>query len=211
MRVSSPLSPGLIRRVGVPSFPDWGIGRAYNESDQRVWMVKCHACNEQQTLDFFRNINMKTAERVCHKCDAVIDGDIVNGQWVATYPDRDVRGYHISRLIAPTADMKVVIKQSKKRLPHEQTVFYNKHLGVPFATEEGRLSKEAIAAAQQAGGEYVMNGAVLQTGEHLRTMGIDDASGSASTFPTRRRRRCSSARFPASTNSTSSSRSTGRT
>jgi hypothetical protein len=25
MRVSSPLSPGLIRRIGVPSVPDWGI------------------------------------------------------------------------------------------------------------------------------------------------------------------------------------------
>ncbi len=39
-RVTSPVSAGLIRRVGVPTVPDWGIARLYDESDQRRWHVR---------------------------------------------------------------------------------------------------------------------------------------------------------------------------
>lgn len=174
MRVSSPLSPGLIRRIGVPSVPDWGIHKLYADSDQRRWMVKCHACNHWQALDFFENVDFETATRVCSKCHKSIEGDIAAGRWVAEYPDSGrPRGYHVTRLIAPGADIRDVIVKSKKRNPSEKTVFFNKHLGIPFVPEEGRLSKEAIAAAQSRGGGYVM--APGYTGANLVTMGIDVA------------------------------------
>ncbi len=36
---------GLIRRVGVPLYPPGtGLSALYDETDQRVWLVKCAKC-----------------------------------------------------------------------------------------------------------------------------------------------------------------------
>jgi hypothetical protein len=174
MRVSSPLSPGLIRRIGVPSVPDWGIGKAYDESDQRRWNVKCGRCGEWQELDFWKNVDHDALQRICVKCHKSIEEDIEHGMWVAKYPDRRVRGYHVSRLIVPGANLAAIIKKSKDKSPSEQTVFFTKHLGIPYANAEGRLSKEALQAAQTAGGGYVQ--APGYSGSNLVTMGVDVAS-----------------------------------
>ena len=45
-RVSGPDSLGLIRRLGVPTLPQFGISAAFDASDQRIWTGKCRACNE---------------------------------------------------------------------------------------------------------------------------------------------------------------------
>lgn len=171
MRLSGPLSKGLIRRIGVPSIPGWGIAKSYDESDQRKWMVKC-GCGEWQTPTFFDNVDLEKAIIVCSACMKPLD--VGTGQWVATYPDRDMRGYHITRLIAPTVNIASIIKQSKKRNPIERQVFFNKHLGEEFAPAEGRLSREALAAAQSAGEGYVQQPGYV--GASLVTMGVDVAS-----------------------------------
>lgn len=177
MRLSSPLSPGLIRRVGVPMYPDSGIDAAYQASDQRRWHVKCEACGEWQTLDFWKNVDFKTAQRICAECQKPLD--VSKGEWVAEFPDRPTRGYHFSRLIIPAADLTKTIELSKKRSPGARQVFYNKHLGIAWAPAEGRLSKQAIRAAQDAGGGYAaatdLGSAMPQTAE-LVTMGVDVAS-----------------------------------
>ena len=53
-RLSSPLSRGLLRRVGWPSVDGYGIARLYEESDGRRWFVKCAFCGTRQFLAFFR-------------------------------------------------------------------------------------------------------------------------------------------------------------
>jgi len=59
-RVTGPLSAGLIRRVGVPTFPGWGIARLYTESDQRRWQVKCGSCGEWQAPEFEANVDQES-------------------------------------------------------------------------------------------------------------------------------------------------------
>lgn len=174
-RLSGPLSRGLMRRLGVPSVDGWGIDALYQASDQRRWTVKCDACGEWQDIDFFRNVDMVRAIRICHRCARPLD--VRAGEWVAEYPDRDVRGYHMHRLIAPDANLKSIIAASKKRTPMERQVFFNKDLGLPWAPEEGRLSDAALAAAQSAGGGYVMQPGYV--GQSLVTMGVDVASARA--------------------------------
>jgi hypothetical protein len=164
---------GLIRRVGVPSVPDYGIAKLFDESDQRHWRVKC-GCGKWQAITFEDNVDLLTGKRVCSDPDCRKELDVAKGEWVANFPDRDVRGYHITRLIAPTADLTTIIAASKKRAMFEQTVFNNKDLGLPFVEAAGRLSKEAIAAAQSAGGGYVMEPGYH--GHNLVTMGVDVAS-----------------------------------
>lgn len=165
---------GLIRRLGVPSIPDDGIDGAYQATDQRQWHVKCEGCGLWQDIDFFLNVDLKKAIRVCRDMDCRKPLDVSKGEWVATYPDRDERGYHVSRLIAPLADIPEIVKASKKKAPYERTVFHNKDLGLPYAPAEGRLSKEALAAAQSAGGGYRITPSYA--GAKLVTMGVDVAS-----------------------------------
>jgi len=165
---------GLIRRVGVPSVPLYGIAGLYDDTDRREWVVKCDACGEWQELDFWKNVDMERAIRVCAEEDCRKPLDVAKGAWVPEFPDRDVRGYHVSRLIAPLADVADIIKQSKKKTAYQRQVFYNKDLGLEFAPEEGRLSLRAIQAAQTAGGGFGMTD--FYDGGNLVTMGIDVAS-----------------------------------
>lgn len=92
-RVTGPLSAGLIRRVGVPPIPDWGIARLYDQSDQRRWHVRCAACGEWQVVSFEDNVDTGNHRVVCSKCGKPLD--VTAGEWVATYPDRSVSGYHV--------------------------------------------------------------------------------------------------------------------
>ena len=174
-RISGPLATGLIRRVGVPSVPDWGIARLYGESDRRRWLVKCSGCNDWQPVTFHENVDLERGIRVCRKCRKSIESDIAGGQWVPERVDGSrPRGYHVSRLIAPTADIGSIIAASKKKNPFEVEVFWNKDLGEPYVATEGRLSREAIAAAQSRGGGYTMP--ACYNGGNLVTMGVDVAT-----------------------------------
>jgi hypothetical protein len=171
-RVSGPLSKGLIRRVGVPSVPAFGIAKFFEDSDQRRWTVRCESCGEWQAPTFFENVDQARCLLVCRRCTAALD--VVKGEWVAAYPDRAIRGYHVTRLIAPTASLADIVQASRKRSPYERQVFFNKDLGEPYAPAEGRLSRDALAAAQSAGGGYVL--APGYVGGDLVTMGVDVAS-----------------------------------
>lgn len=163
---------GLIRRVGVPSVPDFGIDALYQQSDQRQWHTKCESCGEWQSIDFFENVDTVKMIRVCRRCTKPLN--VAKGEWVPEFPDRDTRGYHITRLIAPLANIKLIVAASKKKKPHERQVFFNKDLGIAYAPEEGRLSKEALAAAQSAGDGYTL--VPGYAGSNLVTMGVDVAS-----------------------------------
>jgi len=163
---------GLIRRVGVPSIPNWGIDKLFAESDQRNWMVRCEACNEWQPITFEDNLDPDKLLIVCRKCRKALD--VAIGEWVATFPDRDARGYHMPRLIVPDTNLKAIYQASLSINPSERTVFFNKDLALAYAPEEGRLSDAAIQAAQSAGGGYTL--ASSYTGSNLVTMGVDVAS-----------------------------------
>jgi hypothetical protein len=166
---------GMIRRVGVPSIPDFGISKLYMESDQRRWHVKCSHCGDWQYLTFHDNVDQPRGLRICRKCLKSIEDDVGAGEWVAKYADRSVPGYHVPRLIVPglraTGGLARIIQESKERAPYKVTVFHNKDLGEEYAPEEGRLSAAALAAAER---KYLMSEGYVGNG--LVTMGIDVAS-----------------------------------
>jgi phage terminase large subunit GpA len=166
---------GLIRRVGVPSIPNWGIDRLYQESDMRRWMVKCGACRNWQDLRFPENVDLKRAVVVCSKCRK--DLDVTKGEWVPEHPDRDVRGYHIPRLVKPATNVAEIIKASKATNPTLKKTHFNKDLGLAYADEQGRLSDEAIAAACRAYSMAPRDGGART--DNLVTMGVDVASARA--------------------------------
>lgn len=174
---------GFKRRIGWPSIPGWGIDKIYEESDQRRWMVKCEPCARKgrdgwQDLDFYRNVDIRTGQRVCRECREPLD--VSKGTWVATFPDQDrPRGYHVTQLLVPGKSMRDLIKSSLKRGPHEKRSFMNRDLGLAWAPEEGRLSDAAYEAAVSAGGGYGVPThlhEIVSSSGGLRTMGIDIAT-----------------------------------
>lgn len=173
-RISASLDPHM-RRVGVPSHTGFGISKLYTESDQREWHVTCGVCGLRQPLDFWKNVDQERELRVCRDCREPLD--VAVGEWIAKYPGREIIGWHVSKLIVPGADLRVIIRASKERDPSKQRVFYNKDLGLPYEEEEGRLSLEALQAAQSAG-DYNQGpwDADLGTPGSFRTMGVDVAS-----------------------------------
>ena len=199
-RLSAVTSAGLIRRVGVPSLPEYGIASKYDESDRRMWLVRC-SCGYRgldrekgdtpivvpdkrggwQQLDFWRNVEVpkaKPGERrgaepwiKCAGCGKPLD--VAKGVWVPQQHDGDLPGFTVSRLMVPRINLREIVASSEKRAPFEVEVFYNKDLGLPFVSKEARLSPEDIAACQSHH-HFLMVGAYQGGG--LVTMGIDVAS-----------------------------------
>jgi hypothetical protein len=175
----SPL--GLIRRVGVPTEPEWGIAAKYEASDQRRWMVKCESCNTFQPIDFWKNVDTRderTPVIVCWKCRKPLD--VAQGEWVAAYPDREVIGFHVNRLLVPGTNLRQIVSASKARDPLGQETFFQKDLGLPHTTEDAGLDREAIEAAKSAGKVWNDGQDLLMVqgyrGPNLVTMGVDVAS-----------------------------------
>lgn len=172
-RVSGPMSQGLIRRVGVPTIPQYGISKLYDATDKRKWLVKCGCKQGWQEIDFFENVDMKKAKVVCRRCKKPLD--VTKGEWVPEVTEVQItRGYHISRLIVPNANIADIIDHSKQRKPFERQRFWNKDLGLEYASAGGRITDAVLLAAVSAGGGYGMPEGY--GGENPVTMGIDMAS-----------------------------------
>ena len=169
-RVGGQDSLGLIRRIGFPTISDHGIHKEFKKSDQREWMVKCLACGEWQALTWAENVDLVREIRVCRACRAPLD--VAKGEWVATHPDRSVRGYHITKLILPSpAIVPTLIEASKEQVAYRRQVFYNRDLGEPWEAEGARLTAAMIAAAQRG-----FTQETAYTGVNPVVMGVDVAS-----------------------------------
>lgn len=196
-RLSAPTSLGLIRRIGWPTIDGFGIAKQYAQSDRRRWFVKCPSCREQQFLRFFHRrassneeagddlpnatsayVDVTEAVLRCGRCDTPLEPEtIARGEWVAEFPSRDLRGYHVHRLLAPGARLRPLIEASQALDPWEKQSFHNRDLGEPYSEKQGRLSKAAIAAAQSAGGNYLQGPwDEGYNGDGLVTMGVDTAT-----------------------------------
>lgn len=86
-----------------PTLPDYGIDKAFQETDQRYWLLKCEKCGGFTCLeDTFPDCLITVKSRViraCQKCKGALDPSI--GQWVAKRPSiTDKRGYHLAPLMS---------------------------------------------------------------------------------------------------------------
>lgn len=182
-RVSGPLSEGLIRSIGNPSVPGFGISRKFNASDQRWWWVRCPRCNHPQpikgTETLLDQVDRDRMFLVCElpKCREVLD--VRQGEWVATFPDRHVRGYGMSKFVAtpyePHAMARFVgriVENSKRTRSVDRKTHHNKDLGEPWVDASAGLTDEAIAGAVR---DYTMVLSAPANGL-LRTAGVDIAS-----------------------------------
>lgn len=137
----------LIILAGNPTFPDYGINAKFNASDGREWFVKCEACNKKQVLNMDDNIFGAEDSREpwfgCSQCKREIDHS-GPGEWVASRPDKEVHGYHISKLMLPNVTAKELVKNAAE----SEQDHYRFDLGLPYAREGGRIGSEMLNACR---------------------------------------------------------------
>ena len=118
------------------------------------------------------NVDQDIPAVVCAKCRKPLD--VRRGEWVAQFPSKPVRGYHITRLMVHGANLDKIIVNSQKHDPYAKATFHNKDLGVPYVGSEDRLSEAHLAAAQTIRGRYEMPFECRS--DRVKTMGVDVAS-----------------------------------
>jgi len=135
--------------LGNPTIPDYGIDRIYEkQSDRRVWMIRCQACNTETCLELeFPECLVRQASgkvyRACKKCKRPIHPR--HGRWVARNPDREMTGRWISHLSSIYNDPTQILDTWESPDLDKQN-FHNIVLGLPYIPVENRLTPAHIYA-----------------------------------------------------------------
>ena len=135
----------LVLQLSNPTLPDYGIDKAFQDTDQKYWLLKCKKCGNFTCLeDSFPDclITVKGhVIRACHKCESELNPSI--GQWVAKHPSvTGKRGYHYSQLFSHFIDPGDILHQF--RTTDNLTDFYNLKIGNAYVEAENRLNVEEV-------------------------------------------------------------------
>ncbi len=134
-----------------PTLPGWGIDALYQESDQRVLMIKCDKCGRYTCLELeFPNCLERLSNgkviRLCAKCR---DREIYprNGIWVPQYPDKtkDMEGYWGSNLMSIRSDMTEMLDEFEDPRT-DITLYHNIRLGMAHVAAENQLTRNEVLA-----------------------------------------------------------------
>lgn len=132
-------------KLSNPTIPDYGIDKAFQETDQRYWLLKCPSCGHYTCLeDTFPGCLMEVQGKViraCERCQAELNPAI--GEWVAKKPQiTDKRGYHYSQLFSQFVAPADILKQF--RTTNNLQDFHNLKIGNAYIEAENRLTIEEI-------------------------------------------------------------------
>lgn len=134
-----------VLKLSNPTLPDYGIDKAFQETDQRYWLLRCGKCNHHSCLeDTFPECLLETKNgviRACEKCKSELDPAL--GEWVAKRPGvTDKRGYHVSQLYSTFVSPGEILHQF--RTTTNLRDFYNLKIGNAYVEAENRLSVEEV-------------------------------------------------------------------
>lgn len=136
----------LERELSVPTLPDWGINKRFQETNQMHYAFKCQICSKYNILeDAFPNCFQQEKDgswfHACTKCKRPLD--IRNpGVWVIKNLGSRIRGYQISQLYSPMKSATDIMNEyhSTEFMGH----FYNHTLGLPYLSATDRVSFEQV-------------------------------------------------------------------
>jgi hypothetical protein len=141
---------GEVLKLSNPTLPDYGIDKAFQETDQRYWLLKCEKCGEYTCLeDTFPDCLVEIGGhaprviRACRKCKAELNPSV--GEWVAKHPAvTEKHGYHYSQLFSHYVDPADILHQF--RTSNNLTEFYNLKLGMAYVKAANRLTVQEVLA-----------------------------------------------------------------
>lgn len=140
------------RWISTPTYTGVGIHAKWMESDQRQWFVRCEHCGEKQPLTIQQVVYewdelgrpVKWSEHVrCTKCSKALNR-LARGEWVAEWPDRVIRGYHLTKLFSPTAKMVDIVKALMTTDETKRREAYNQDLGLPYTPRGGQITDQIL-------------------------------------------------------------------
>ena len=134
-------------RFSTPTIPNFGIDKIFKEeSDQRYWMVKCPHCGHFQNLRWDVNFMSDADGNVyygCEKCRGFLDPDcIINGEFVAMEPRRNVHGYHVTGMMMPLSKTPAYMYERSQNMSTKN--FYNLLLGETYEASSLRFDSGTI-------------------------------------------------------------------
>ena len=134
--------------LSTPSIPDFGIDKLYQNSDQRLWMIKCRHCNEWTCLEIeFPELIVQHEDgsgmRLCRKCKKEIYPH--DGQWCAQFPSRkNNAGWWISQLNSIYVDPWKILQMFLNPPNGNIQEVYNSKLGMAYIAAENRLQASEL-------------------------------------------------------------------
>jgi len=144
------------------------IEREWLKSDQRRYHVPCPHCGTMQPLEWggpevahgvkWSKVedNILSAWYVCSACQREIAEHqkpalLAGGRWIATHPERHIRGYHLTALLAPVGlgpswlDLAREWQDAVKS-PGTLRTFVNTHLGEPWVEQGDEIEPTGLMA-----------------------------------------------------------------
>jgi hypothetical protein len=150
------------RYISNPTIEGYGIDEKYRESDQKLWMIRCTACNTWQHIEWFthvvqqidefsyelrsqRNPSAQSTSVLCIKCDKSISR-LGKGRWAKHNEASSISGYRFSQIFFPTVTITELWEEFKKCLGNEtrMQIFYNSNLGLPYKASGSKFSEELL-------------------------------------------------------------------
>ena len=146
--------------TSTPTYVGDRIHTAYQQSDQRKFLVPCRHCGHEQELAWERVVydaaRPQQAAYGCDGCGAVwSEGDrlhaVQRGRWAATAPFTGVAGFHLSELYSPwrtIGDIAVDFEAAKGN-PEMHRVWWNTSLGLPFEEVGEKADQSSLMARME--------------------------------------------------------------
>lgn len=168
--------------ISNPNVPNDLLHNFFLSSDQKHWTIKCSHCSKRQILNYDGmygyngNVCKEREQFVCQYCDEILNPkDIIMGEWVQRYKNRDISGYWISQLMRPThslEEQQALVKEMIYEEKKSAATFYNMFLGLPYSgstvSVDEYLIKKNVCPRPKEKGIYFMGVDIgSATGHHV--------------------------------------------
>lgn len=150
------------RLVSTPTYPGMGIHAEYLLSDQRQWFIPCPSCGKRQSVSIDNIVTEYNESKrpsawhmqdgkafaACASCKKPLDL-LADGEWVATYPEREIAGFHVTKFHGPVCNLDAIIEGLQSYNATKVRETYNQDLGIPYVPEGGQLTDTVLDATRR--------------------------------------------------------------
>jgi hypothetical protein len=152
-----------IRELSTPTYTGVGIDAEFANSDQRHWQVQCSGCSSWQAMTVddvvlewdalgrpvaWHGQKEGRAYVACRRCGKELDR-LEDGRWEATYPGREVHGYHLSGLFSAQKTVESIVAALHAVDETKRKECFNQDLGLTYTPSGGRLTDEVLDACRR--------------------------------------------------------------